>query len=43
MKTDKDMIKDILQILQEGYTKRDPKYLDTFMKIYSPKDSFFKS
>ena len=39
MKTDIDKIKDILQILQEGYTKRDPKYLDTFMKIYSSKDS----
>jgi len=39
MKTDKNKIKDILQILQEGYNKRDPKYLDTFMKIYSSKES----
>ena len=39
MKTDENKIKDILQLLQEGYNKRDPKYLDTFMKIYSSKDS----
>ncbi|MFX1567566.1 MAG: nuclear transport factor 2 family protein [Promethearchaeota archaeon] len=39
MKTDNDNIKGILQILQEGYTKRDPKYIDTFMQIYSSKDS----
>jgi len=39
MKTDENRIKDILQLLQEGYNKRDPKYLDTFMKIYSSKDS----
>lgn len=39
MKTDKDKIKEILQILQEGYNKRDAKYIDTFMKIYSPKDN----
>ena len=42
MKTDENKIKDILQLLQEGYNKRDPKYLDTFMKIYSKSrvDSF---
>lgn len=39
MKTDLEKIKELLKILQEGYDKRDPKYLDTFMKIYSPKDS----
>ena len=39
MKTDENEIKDILQRLQEGYNNRDPKYLDTFMKIYSSKDS----
>jgi ketosteroid isomerase-like protein len=39
MKTDEEKIKEILQLLQEGYNKRDPKYLDTFMEIYSPKDS----
>ena len=39
MKTDENKIKDILQLLQEGYDKRDPKYLDTFMKIYSSKES----
>jgi len=42
MKTKKDKIKDILQILQEGYAKRDPNYLDSFMKIYSSKDSSLK-
>ena len=39
MNSDENKIKDILQLLQEGYNKRDPKYLDTFMKIYSSKDS----
>lgn len=39
MKTDEHKIKDILQLLQEGYDKRDPQYLDPFMKIYSLKDS----
>ncbi len=39
MKTNIEKIKDVLQILQEGYDKRDPEYLDTFMQIYSSKDS----
>jgi len=39
MKTDEDKIREILRLLQEGYNKRDPNYLDTFMKIYSSKDS----
>ena len=39
MRNDENKIKEILQLLQEGYNKRDPKYLDTFMKIYSSKDS----
>ncbi|MFX1236070.1 MAG: nuclear transport factor 2 family protein [Promethearchaeota archaeon] len=39
MITDEKKIKKVLQLLQDGYNKRDPKYLDTFMKIYSSKDS----
>jgi ketosteroid isomerase-like protein len=39
MKTDVEKINEVLRILQEGYAKRDPEYLDTFMKIYSLKDS----
>ncbi len=39
MKTDENKIKDVLRLLQEGYNKRDPQYLDTFMKLYSSKDS----
>ncbi len=39
MKTDVEKIKEVLRILQEGYDKRDPEYLDSFMKIYSSKDS----
>ena len=39
MKTDENKIKEILQRLQEGYTKRDAEYIDTFMKIYSSKNS----
>jgi len=39
MKSAKNKIKDVLQLLQEGYNKRDPKFLKTFMKIYSAKHS----
>jgi ketosteroid isomerase-like protein len=39
LKTDIDKIKNSLEILQAGYSKRDPKYLETFMKIYSTKNS----
>jgi hypothetical protein len=39
LKTDIDKIKNSLEILQAGYSKRDPKYLEPFMKIYSTKNS----
>lgn len=35
LNTDIDKIKSTLEILQEGYNKRDPGYLKDFMKIYS--------
>ncbi|MFX0003135.1 MAG: nuclear transport factor 2 family protein [Promethearchaeota archaeon] len=39
MKANVEKIKNLLQVLQEGYRKRDPDYLDTFMNIYSSNDS----
>jgi len=35
MSTNEKEIKELLKLLQEGYTKRDPNFIDTFMEIYS--------
>lgn len=39
MANDRKEIKELLQKLQEGYKKRDAKYIDKFMEICSKKDS----
>ncbi|MHA2037058.1 MAG: nuclear transport factor 2 family protein [Promethearchaeota archaeon] len=39
MTEDEKKIKQLLQKLQEGYTRRDADYIDKFMEIYSKKDS----
>ena len=39
MSTSKEQIKDLLEILQEGYTKRDAEYIEEFMKIYSKENT----
>ena len=38
MISDKNLIRELLGILQEGYSKRDAEYIDTFMKIYSKEE-----